>query len=57
MIHITLTGYHAGTPICGIERSTAPETDTFQHAPYSGLDAFLDNPDLCPNCKAEWEAA
>ena len=54
MIHLTLTGYYAGSPICCVSKSTArAQGDTFTHAVY----ADLTQPDLCPTCLAEWSAA
>ena len=54
MIHLTLTGYFAGSPICAISKPAARANgDSFTHAVY----ADLTQPDLCPTCLAEWWAA
>jgi len=55
VIHLTLTGYYAGTPVCGANKAQAKANgDEFYHAMY-----FNDwtNARLCPHCKAEWDAA
>ena len=52
-VHLTLTGQHAGYPICGIDKQQAKEMgDTFAHATY----APLDNPTIpfCPYCLDIW---
>lgn len=57
MIHLTLTGLHAGTPFCGCDKTARREAgDTFAHVPYTRPDVFLARPDICPDCKAEWDA-
>lgn len=57
-IHLTMTGPYAGEPFCGLTRSQVVEArDTFAHVPYSNAAEFLARPDICPNCKAEWDAA
>ena len=45
MIHLTLTGYYAGTIICGAKRE---QDNEHYHAMY-----FSDwnNPELCQDCK------
>lgn len=52
MRHITLTGYYAGTPICGAARNT--DGDRYAHP-----GEWLDNPaaltDLCPICRKVWD--
>ena len=54
MIHLTLTGYYAGSPICCVSKTSARANgDSFTHAVY----ADLTQPDLCPTCLAEWSAA
>lgn len=58
MLHITETGMFAGRPICGCDKQArTAEGDTFSHLPYSRLADFLANADLCPDCKAEFDAA
>lgn len=57
MTHLTLTGFYAGTPICGVDRGLAAIAgDTFQHPCYNSRDlaSQLAHPNLCPACKAEW---
>lgn len=57
-IHLTLTGYAAGTPFCNVNKEAALAAgDTFAHVPYSNLDKFFALPNICPACKAEWDAA
>jgi hypothetical protein len=57
-IHLTHTGPYAGTPFCGCDKAARAEAgDTFAHVPYSNVEAFLARPDICPACKAEWDAA
>lgn len=57
-IHLTLTGPEAGRPFCGINKLAAREQGhTFSHVPYSNVNAFLARPEICPACKAEWDAA
>jgi hypothetical protein len=52
MIHLTLTGFHAGQTYCGAPRN---EGDTYQHPAYNNTawQAQLDNPNLCLGCKHE----
>lgn len=58
MTHLTLTGYHAGTPICDIDKASAIERgEKFVHAAYAPNALFEQNSDLCPNCRKEWKAA
>jgi hypothetical protein len=58
MIHLTLTGFEAGRPFCDVNKEQARENgDTFAHVPYSNIAEFLARPDICPKCKAEWDAA
>lgn len=53
MIHLTLTGPYAGTPICPVNKVHAKENgDVFYHAEYWH---DMKNPDLCPECKREME--
>lgn len=56
--HLTMTGYGAGTPFCGCDKAARREAgDTFAHVPYTNAEAFLARPEICPACKAEWDAA
>ena len=59
--HLTHTGYYAGTPFCGCDKAARAEAgDTFSHVPYGStaqVAAFLARPEICPACKAEWDAA
>src|SRR5262245_56165172 len=58
LLHLTLTGPDAGTPFCGVNKAQARERgDTFAHVPYSNLDVFFARPEMCPACKAAWDAA
>lgn len=58
LIHLTLTGPAAGTPFCGCNKAEArSKGDTFAHVPYTDAETFLARPDICPACKAEWDAA
>ena len=53
-IHLTLTGYYAGVPLCGVNKFKAIERgDDFMHVVF----APLDNLDLyfCPECISIWE--
>lgn len=57
-IHITFTGYEAGRPYCDCNKAERLEAgDTFVHMPYSHVEEFLARPEICPACKAEWDAA
>lgn len=58
MHHATHTGYLAGTPFCGCNKTERLAAgDTFSHVPYSNIEEFWARPDICPACKAEWDAA
>jgi hypothetical protein len=58
MTHLTLTGYYAGTPLCDVNKSDAKERgDKFYHATYAPNFVFEPDSDLCPQCRAEWDAA
>jgi hypothetical protein len=57
MIHLTLTGYDAGRPLCPVNKVEAKELgERFFHAMYFNFDAPY-AADLCPECKAEYDAA
>lgn len=45
MIHLTLTGYLAGTPICLTESNV---DDTYVHAIY--YERIQDKENVCPEC-------
>ena len=47
MIHLTLTGFYAGQPICGSERK---ETDTGVHCVYAPLIKDEYRATVCPDC-------
>lgn len=53
MIHLTLTGYHAGEPLCGKQR-------TADHEYHHPNVRALRNPDyrarVCPDCLSIWES-
>jgi hypothetical protein len=54
-IHLTMTGYYAGKPLCdfNMDKQAAKERgETFAHAMYF---KGMDHPDLCPTCKKIWE--
>lgn len=58
MIHVTETGMYAGRPICGCNKEERRQAgDTFCHLPYRRVDAFMAQADICPACKAEFDAA
>lgn len=51
MLHLTHTGFYAGRPICGAERS--PE-DRHIHAVYAPLDNAELRGQVCPDCLKVW---
>lgn len=67
IIHLTHTGYYAGTPFCNCNRSAEQEKHgenvIFCHVPYFQNDAqekkFFNNPErpICPECKKIWDDA
>lgn len=60
MFHLTLTGLCAGQPYCNTDKAKGLEAgDTFGHMPYStkGIAFTLNRPDLCPDCRNEWNNA
>ena len=60
MLHLTYTGYLAGRPFCECDKAVRREAgDTFAHVPYSHVGEFFERvqAELCPACKAEWDAA
>lgn len=62
MTHLTMTGYYAGLPLCGIDspldKAAAKERgETFVHATYAPVAVFAPDSDLCAKCRAEWDAA
>jgi hypothetical protein len=55
MIHLTLTGYYAGRPLCDCNKSERQAAgDTFQHAIYCHE---LASPEMCKECLSVWNAA
>lgn len=52
MLHLTLTGYHAGQTLCGAER-------VLENAHAHAMWAPLGNPEyrqkVCPECLKVWE--
>lgn len=55
MIHLTETGFHAGSPYCSVNRAAAQEQGhRFVHPPYSRIIEFMNRPDICLDCKAIW---
>lgn len=58
MTHLTLTGYHAGMPLCDVDKPAAKERgEQFLHATYAPNALFEAGSDLCAKCRAEWDAA
>lgn len=57
MTHLTLTGPYAGMPLCPVNKPVAVEQgEKFIHAMYFDFNASY-AADLCPKCKAEYDAA
>ena len=53
--HLTMTGYHAGTPLCGIFKPDAEELGhDFIHAMYAPLDNLDIN--FCLKCVEVWNS-
>lgn len=61
-IHLTLTGYYAGHPLCGINKDSAELAgDKFAHYAYiynrdgklATDEEILNDPDICEDCKRE----
>lgn len=63
MTHLTMTGYYAGMPYCNVDGPNVDKAeaiehgDKFYHATYAPKFVFEPNSDLCPKCRAEWDAA
>lgn len=61
MIHLTHTGFYAGTPFCGCDRNSEKEKDnTFMHVPYGAeQDKFFNKPfkPICVECLKVWDDA
>lgn len=59
MIHITATGYYAGTILCGKRRTDLTEGETTAHWPYSlPKDKEQDfRAKCCPDCLKVWDEA
>lgn len=56
--HLTATGPYAGQPFCPVNKAEAlARGEIFMHIPYSHLTEFFQRTDLCPACRAEWDAA
>ncbi len=53
MFHLTLVGFKAGQPLCGVERDTAKPDERFFHAVHAPEPVFNDDR-LCSKCKALW---
>jgi len=57
ILHLTLTGYNAGKPICGKNKSQLLEdknvNHTFAHYGYSGRSdqEIIESDDICSGCK------
>lgn len=55
MIHLTLTGYDAGRPLCdGNREALAAAGDTFLHAVYAPIHRI--RADVCPDCLEVWDS-
>ncbi len=55
MIHLTLTGYHAGVPYCNTDRAQAREAgDTMVHGIYAPLHKPEYRARCCPACLQVW---
>lgn len=58
LIHLTHTGYLAGTPFCGCDKALARAAgDVFAHVPYTGAEVFLARPEMCHACRLVWQEA
>jgi len=55
LFHLTLTGYHAGQPLCGVDKEqAAARGEEFAHYMYAPSAWFKPECNLvCPSCKAE----
>lgn len=54
-IHLTLTGYYAGRPLCDCDKpSELAKGVKFYHAMFAP-DVILNDPLLCPTCKRLWD--
>ena len=55
MIHLTHTGYNAGSPLCRCDKTAARERgEEFLHAMYGGAEYAQKRGDCCPVCAALW---
>lgn len=61
-VHLTLTGYHAGRPICDCDRSKEPVGTKYLHAVYAPIDLLKEKKvadykehELCAKCLEIWE--
>jgi hypothetical protein len=53
MLHLTLTGFYAGKPLCDVDKAAAIERgERFAHAAYTNLEL----PDICRDCKQAWDS-
>lgn len=58
MTHLTLTGYHAGRPLCDCDKAAELARGArFIHAVYCPPFIRDDPAECCPQCKAEYDAA
>lgn len=56
MIHLTLTGFHAGSPLCGVDKTEAKERgERFIHGMYFPFSNAEMVADLCTKCKQIWD--
>lgn len=59
MTHLTLTGYHAGAPLCDMEMDKSAALtrgEKFLHAVYCPP-SIRDSAECCPACKKIWDEA
>lgn len=58
MFHLTLTGFYAGTPICGVNKVEAIKNgDKFVHAVYYGIHSQQGCAPVCAECLKIWKEA
>ena len=55
MIHLTHTGFYAGTPYCGVHRGI--DGETYMHPNPAFLDKQENRSRVCPECLKIWDSA
>ena len=56
VIHLTLTGFNAGLPLCTVNKAEAKEQGhEFSHAMYTPTTSHHVRPYICPECLELWE--